>query len=265
MIKNIKKIIYIYILRFPWITLHFLLFICLFFIDFKLEYLLMSLIGWILIGGFGVELGLHRYYSHRMFKLNKFWEVIVTFLGTMSFQGTPHFWAAVHRASHHPNADKENDPHSPKNGIFHSYFGWQYNFNYNIFKSKFRYIKDVMRNDTAKFFNKYYYYINFSVLSLFLFININIGFYLLLFPIVFSWHMVNMTNVLGHCESIGYKKLQTKDDSINNRFLSFLTWGQMLHNNHHAKPMSSNFAKNKYEIDTCYPLILLISSKERKK
>src|SRR5579859_2469049 len=58
---------------------------------------------------------LHRYASHKMFKMNKFWEKFFygfTFLTQGSSFLNPRAYAIMHRM-HHAYSDTEKDPHSP--------------------------------------------------------------------------------------------------------------------------------------------------------
>src|SRR5665647_1021898 len=58
---------------------------------------------------------LHRYASHRMFKMHPFWEkffYMMTFLSQGSSFLNPRAYAIMHRM-HHAYSDTEKDPHSP--------------------------------------------------------------------------------------------------------------------------------------------------------
>ena len=59
---------------------------------------------------------LHRYASHQMFTMSKFWERVFFFL-TFLVQGSsflnPRAYAILHRL-HHKHSDTEKDPHSPE-------------------------------------------------------------------------------------------------------------------------------------------------------
>src|ERR1700756_4518416 len=58
---------------------------------------------------------LHRYSSHKMFTMNKFWErffYLFTFLTQGSSFLNPRAYAIMHRM-HHAYSDTEKDPHSP--------------------------------------------------------------------------------------------------------------------------------------------------------
>jgi stearoyl-CoA desaturase (delta-9 desaturase) len=54
----------------------------------------------------------HRYFSHRAFNTNRFWQFIFAVIGNSSVQRGPLWWAAHHR-HHHRYADTEKDIHSP--------------------------------------------------------------------------------------------------------------------------------------------------------
>ena len=58
---------------------------------------------------------LHRYASHKMFKMNKFWErffYTFTFISQGASFLNPRAYAILHRM-HHAYSDTEKDPHSP--------------------------------------------------------------------------------------------------------------------------------------------------------
>ena len=65
----------------------------------------------------------HRLLTHRGYKTPKWMEYALTICGTLALEGGPIFWVATHRV-HHQNADKEGDPHSPRDGGFWAHMGW---------------------------------------------------------------------------------------------------------------------------------------------
>jgi fatty-acid desaturase len=75
----------------------------------------------------GQSIGLHKMFAHKAFKPKKWFPYLSAVVGTVSFFGDPLNSAVVHRI-HHKNADAARDPHSPKDGIFHAYLGWIYNY-----------------------------------------------------------------------------------------------------------------------------------------
>ena len=62
---------------------------------------------------FAITAFYHRYFSHRSFKTNRFWQFVFAVIGASSAQRGPLWWASHHR-KHHKYADTENDLHSPK-------------------------------------------------------------------------------------------------------------------------------------------------------
>lgn len=60
----------------------------------------------------GVEVGFHRYFSHRSFQTTPVIRIILAILGSMAAQGGVIFWVAHHRR-HHQYTDQINDPHYP--------------------------------------------------------------------------------------------------------------------------------------------------------
>ena len=68
----------------------------------------LSLILFILM----YSVGFHRYFAHKTFKTNRFIEIVLAILGSMSAQGSVIAWVSVHRC-HHQYSDTEGDPHSP--------------------------------------------------------------------------------------------------------------------------------------------------------
>ena len=74
-------------------------------------------------GGWGIGMGYHRLLTHRGYETPRWLECILTICGTLALQGGPLFWVATHRLHHH-NADKNGDPHSPRDGWWWSHAGW---------------------------------------------------------------------------------------------------------------------------------------------
>src|SRR5262249_49128432 len=77
---------------------------------------------WVAIG-MGIGMGYHRLLTHRGYKVPKAFEYFLAIAGTMTLQGGPIFWVAMHRA-HHAFSDRPGDPHSPRDGVWWSHAGW---------------------------------------------------------------------------------------------------------------------------------------------
>ena len=80
------------------------------------------LLVWIATG-FGISLGYHRLHTHRSYKVPRLLEYFFAVCGTVTLEGGPIFWVAVHRI-HHQKSDQPGDPHSPREGAWWSHMGW---------------------------------------------------------------------------------------------------------------------------------------------
>lgn len=89
-------------------------------------WLLASYLGFILWGLIGVDGGYHRVVAHRsLIPRNRWCLGILLALATPAGQGSAMSWATSHRI-HHSKSDRVGDPHSPTEGVWHSYMGWMF-------------------------------------------------------------------------------------------------------------------------------------------
>ena len=221
---------------------------------------LYLLLGWIVFCGLGSAVILHRVVSHKSIRLKKWLKKPLLFLSCLCVQGSPLWWAATHRGKHHPHADKDGDPHSPKDGFFHSYIGWLHNR--KLGKINTRVIPDIRKDKFHLWLNRKYTYIvwaTFIVLSL---INIEFMLWFWLIPAAFSFHQEAIVNSVCHLGKFGYRTFDTKDKSMNIPILTWLTWGQALHNNHHNNTRLYDFAE-KGEFDPSIIFLPFIEEKVR--
>ncbi len=77
---------------------------------------------WVM-GGLGLGVCYHRLLTHRSYATPKWFEYFLTICGVTAMEGGPLVWVATHR-KHHQFADKDGDPHSPRDGKWWSYAGW---------------------------------------------------------------------------------------------------------------------------------------------
>lgn len=211
---------------------------------------------------------LHRYASHKMFIMSRFWERF--FYGfTILVQGSsflnPRAYAIMHRM-HHAYSDTEKDPHSP-------------HFFKDVWEMTMR-TKDIYMNyakykvEPEKAFQGNYpewplmdkISNMWSVRILF-----GLGYFLfywffatewwmfLLLPVHFFMGPVHgaIVNWCGH--KYGYSNYDNHDHSKNSLPLDFLLMGELMQNNHHKSPNSVNFAKKWFEFDPTYPIVLLLN------
>jgi len=84
--------------------------------------LLTLLLGWV-FGGLGICLGYHRLLTHQGFQTYGIVRRTFAWLGSLSGEGPPITWIALHR-KHHQFSDQEGDPHSPRDGGWWSHMLW---------------------------------------------------------------------------------------------------------------------------------------------
>ena len=110
--------------------------------------LLLYLVRMFAITGF-----YHRYFSHKAFKTNRFWQFVFAVIGNSSAQRGPLWWSAHHR-HHHRYADQQKDVHSPiQHGFWWSHMGWltsQANF-----ATKNKYIREWLRYPELRWLNRF--------------------------------------------------------------------------------------------------------------
>lgn len=194
----------------------------------------------------GVEIGFHRYFSHRAFKCGPALRFGLAAAGSIAGEGPVLFWAATHR-QHHLHADTERDPHAPIKpglvGFWRAHVGW-------LFEPQFLNIgaavPDLIRDRTTLLANRLY-------VPIFL-----LG---LLLPTLIGWAFAGapgavdgllwgglvricvahqMTwSINSLCHLFGSRPYATADQSRNLGALLFLTLGGSWHNNHHAFPRSA--------------------------
>jgi stearoyl-CoA desaturase (delta-9 desaturase) len=207
---------------------------------------------------------LHRYASHKMFKMNYFWEKFFytfTFLSQGSSFLNPRAYAIIHRM-HHAYSDTEKDPHSPH--FIKDVWGLMIKTK-NIYMDYLKYKKEpepAFRDRypqwafvdrfgdlwiTRLFFIAFYiwFYVHFATA----------WWMFLLLPIHFLMGPIHgaIVNWCGH--KYGYSNFDNEDHSKNTLPLDFLMMGELFQNNHHMKPNDANFAKRWFELDPTYPII----------
>lgn len=189
---------------------------------------LISFLVFLWVGIVGVNVSLHRYYSHLSFKTTAFKERILLYSSVLTSLGSPAMWCSVHRM-HHSHSDTDQDPHNPKHGVFKTWLGiWK---PINIPK---RFIVPFLKTPELKFVHKNYFLINFSILIILCLIDIRLAGFLYALPALGCFHGAQSIGVLPHLW--GYRRYNVNDKSHNNWLASVLALGEGWHNNHHANP-----------------------------
>lgn len=211
----------------------------------------------------------HRYFSHRSFKTNRFWQFIFAFIANTSAQRGPLWWASHHR-KHHKFSDEKEDRHSPvQHGFWWSHVGWF--ICESAFKTDYSVIKDLAKYPELKFLNRFDILAP-AILALFTFILGEIlnaywpslgtnGLQMLIWGFFIStvilFHATFTINSLGHI--YGKRRFKTKDSSRNNPWLAFITLGEGWHNNHHRFAVSARQGFYWWELDITYYTLKILS------
>ncbi|WP_454784669.1 acyl-CoA desaturase [Legionella sp. WA2024007413] len=210
----------------------------------------------------------HRYFSHKAFKTNRFWQFIFAAVAGTSAQRGPLWWAAHHR-QHHMVSDTPEDAHSPvQHGFWWSHVGWfltKKHYNYNPER-----VRDLEQYPELVFLERY----DILMPALLFFVLFIIGWILQTYEpqwgtgigemLVWGFSvslvaLFNTTVIINSlCHVYGTRRYETQDNSKNNLFFALITLGEGWHNNHHHYPASARQGFRWWEIDITYYLIKLL-------
>jgi stearoyl-CoA desaturase (delta-9 desaturase) len=219
-------------------------------------WMLVWLFGSYYLRMFGVTGGYHRYFSHRSYKLNRFWQFCLAFLAQTSVQKGVLWWAAHHR-DHHINSDRKADIHSPVHeGFWWSHLGWILSDEYDHYDAQR--IADFAKYPELRWLNRYHVVpaVAYAVVI-----------YLLGGWPAFVWGFVVSTVLLYHGTFVinslahiwGSRRFATPDESRNNFWLALVTMGEGWHNNHHHFMSSTRQGIRWWEVDATYYILRVLS------
>ena len=211
----------------------------------------------------------HRYFSHKSYKTNRFWQFVFAVMGNSSVQRGPLWWAAHHR-HHHKFTDQPVDVHSPRqHGFWWSHIGWI--TSKENFPTKKKYVKEWLKYPELRWINRYD-----TVIPVLLAISLYVlgfiletyapglgtsGWQMVVWGFFISttllFHLTATINSIDHL--IGSKRYQTPDTSRNNVILAILTMGEGWHNNHHHYAVTAKQGFFWWEIDMTYYILVFMS------
>jgi stearoyl-CoA desaturase (Delta-9 desaturase) len=225
--------------------------------------------GFYFLGGFGITVGFHRYFTHRSFTANRGLRIGLAIAGSMAFQGSILTWVADHRR-HHSFSDAEGDPHSPwafgtspaavARGFVHAHFGWLFQGHTT---NRARFVPDLLADRDIVRIDRQF--IAWSTLSL--------GLPALLGGLIswswwgaltaFFWAGLVRVAVLHHvtwsinsiCHMIGDRPFAARDRSTNFWPLAIASMGESWHNLHHADPTCARHGVGRGQLDMSARLI----------
>src|SRR5262245_13750121 len=200
-------------------------------------------------GSLGIGIGYHRLLTHRGYKTPKWLEYFLAICGTLSLQGGPIAWVAMHRI-HHAHTEREGDPHSPRDGLWWSHMGWMLNGQslHREVEKLSRYVTDLSKDRFYVWLTRWHFL---AVVALGAILYLAGGWSFVLWGvfarIVFMWHATWLVNSAAHFW--GSRRFETRDDSRNNWWVALISFGEGWHNNHHAHPAAARHGLTWYEID----------------
>jgi stearoyl-CoA desaturase (Delta-9 desaturase) len=204
---------------------------------------------------FFVTAGYHRYFSHKSYKLNRFWQFVFAFGAEATAQKGVLWWAANHR-HHHRYSDTDLDVHSPRKGFWWSHVGWILADKYK--PTNFDAIKDFAKYPELRFINKHDWIApwSFGVAAFVIggWSGLVVGFF---WSTVLLWHSTFLVNSAAHV--FGRRRYETDDTSRNSLLIALLTGGEGWHNNHHHYQASARQGFFWWEIDTTWYALKALS------
>jgi stearoyl-CoA desaturase (Delta-9 desaturase) len=192
----------------------------------------------------------------------------------MAVEGDVVAWVADHR-KHHQFSDREGDPHSPHaefgdgvreavRGLWHAHTGWMFS---EVGRAdQARYAKDLLDDRGLRLIAKLFVptvLVSLLIPALvgWLWIGGTYGFVAGLVwgggVRIFLLHHVTFS-INSICHFWGRRRFASRDESRNVWWLSWLSFGESWHNNHHAFPTSAFHGLRRIEIDPGGAVIWLL-------
>jgi fatty-acid desaturase len=226
---------------------------------FSWQRLAVTVLLYYIATGLGISMGYHRLHTHRSYKVPVWMEYFFALCGTLTLEGGPIFWVAVHRV-HHQNSDQPGDPHSPRDGAFWSHIGWILfgQTNHNNTRMMAKYTPDLAKHKFYVLLNNWHW-VPVTILSFALWAIGGLPLFLwaTCFRIVFGLHATWAVNSATHMW--GERRFATRDDSRNTWWVALFTFGEGWHNNHHAHPTLARHGLAWYEFDPSWLLIKVLT------
>src|SRR6218665_1680320 len=251
------------------LNLHQFLWLAVFLVPFQLGLLLAAVVlGLLLV--VGVEMGPHRYFSHRSFRVGRGFQCVLALWATASFERGILWWTSMHRQHHRPS-DTPLDPHTPlrrAGGSFiHAWMRWA--VHPRNAEPDYRLVKDLLAYPELRFIGQFPYLVSAAFAALAWGLGaadwlwragVPTWGWLYVMPVPLCQLIISMQATLAHGVPRlpgSYKPLPCDDQSLNHRWLGLISTGGGFHNNHHHFPSSARLGLRPGEWDISYGAILL--------
>ncbi|XP_022144458.1 palmitoyl-monogalactosyldiacylglycerol delta-7 desaturase, chloroplastic-like [Momordica charantia] len=232
-------------------------------------------------GLFGLSISYHRNLSHKSFKLPKWFEYLLAYCGLHALQGDPIDWVSTHRY-HHQFVDTERDPDSPTQGLLFSYITWAFD-SYALTKKVCpKYFSDFEEEERGIFvmarkhgrpnnvgdlekqafyrFIHKTYLLHVIALAVILYVVGGIPF-LIWGTFVRTVMLLHSTFMVSSiCHKWGHQQWGNTGLSKNNWWMTFISFGENWHNNHHAFEYSARIGFEWWQIDFGWYIILFLKT-----
>jgi stearoyl-CoA desaturase (Delta-9 desaturase) len=201
--------------------------------------------------------GYHRYFAHHSFKISRFNQFVLAFIGGTCAQKGVLWWVAHHR-HHHQYSDTPEDIHSAeRSGFYWAHLGWllsrEYHEAYNP-----EMVKDLRKFPELVWLDRYHLIPPILLAGACLALGGITGLvWWFCVSTVMLYHSTFSVNSV--CHLWGSRPYKTSDSSRNTWWLALATLGESWHNNHHRFPNSARHGLRWWEIDLTYWTLRLLS------
>ena len=208
-----------------------------------------------------VTLYLHRCQAHCALELHPALEHLFRFWLWATTGMITKEWVAVHR-KHHANTETADDPHSPQVLGIGMVF-WQGSELYRTEATDPETLRQYGHGTPDDWLERNLYS-RVSYLGVLVTLMLNLALFgtagILIWAVQMLWIPVTAAGVVnGFGHYWGYRNFETPDGSTNVLNLGVIIGGEELHNNHHAYPGSAKFSSKRWEVDTGWLYIRLLS------
>lgn len=243
-----------------------------FFVPLTPELLAGAVIGF-LVRMWSIEVGAHRYFSHRAFRTSRAFQCVLAVLVAASGQRGALWWASHHRA-HHRHSDGPLDPHSPVHKPFwYAHLGWL--LDQRTLDTDLDSVRDLARWPELVWINKFH--MLFAIATLLgtfalgrwttLFGASGLGasavVWVFFVATVLSLHAFFAVNTLTHGVRPGVvfnrRRFDTGDTTTNAWWLALPTLGAAWHNNHHRYMNAARAGFYWWELDLSYASLKVLA------
>ncbi|XP_001607533.2 stearoyl-CoA desaturase 5-like [Nasonia vitripennis] len=196
-----------------------------------------------MMGAFGITGGIHRYWSHRAYKANTPLKIILSICYLSAGQNSMYQWVRDHRV-HHKYSETDADPHNSHRGFFFSHVGWLMLKKHPEVIKKGQQIdmSDIEADPVAAFCERHFALLKLMICFV---IPIVVPVYLwnetwywsFIFQICRYSYVLNATwSVNSFAHFFGNKPYDKNIGPVENKFVSYVSFGEGWHNYHHTFP-----------------------------